>query len=479
MTTVGVLMAGLDTSILIVGLPRVAASLHADAEQAVWFTQSYSLSGTIMLLLMGRITDMFGRLKMYKAGFIIFTVGSLLTSLSQNPAEMIVFRLVQGIGNASLWTNATAMITDSTPSKELGFSLGINQVAGRVGMVLGLTVSGVILLFFDWRFLFYINIPIGIFGIVWAHLRLKDVSTREKGSTVDWFGFATFSIFLTAILFALTFAAYGFAETKSIVVGLLLAGLASFLLFVIQERRTKYPLIDLKVLRIREFSASIFSALLNVISTSSLLLLFSLYLQLVAGQSPFLAGLSLLPAQFAMIASSPLSGRLSDRFGRMPFMLGGLVMTTAAMFLFTQVNQVTLYFFVALFLGLFGAGISIFLAPNAGWGMGVVPANRRGIASSLRNLSFNIGNAVGLSLAVWLITLTVPYDVVSNVVSSGNASLIPVAYKVAFFSGIRTAYIWLGVVNIIAIIAVLAGARLREQRVNETAVEVSGGPAGI
>ncbi|MGH2639917.1 MAG: MFS transporter [Rhabdochlamydiaceae bacterium] len=463
-TTVGILMSGIDNSILVVGLPKVAAALHSDAEQAVWFTQSYALAGTIMLLLMGRITDIFGRLKIYKAGFIVFTVGSLLVSLSQTADQMIVFRIIQGMGTASLWSSSLALLTDSTPTRELGFSLGINQVAGRIGGIFGLTLSGVILLFFDWRFLFYINVPIGIFGTLWAHLKLKELGTRESGSPIDWFGFAAFSIFLTGITLSLTFAAYGISETGAVVAFLLLASVVSLMAFIVHERRTKFPLLDLSLLRIREFSASTFGVLLSWTSTSSLLLLFSLYLQLVVGVSPFLAGSSLLPAQIAMVVAGPISGRFSDRLGKMPFLVGGLVLASVSAFMFSTVEQVTPYFYVALYLGIFGVGISAFLAPNASLGMAAVPANRRGIASSLRNLSFNVSSSLGFSLAIWLVTLSVPYGVVSSVISSGNAALIPEAYRVAFFSGLRSAYIWLAIMNAFALIPTLIGARKNKNR---------------
>ncbi len=193
-TTVGVLMDGIDSRIVIIGIPQVAAALHADIEQAIWFTQSYVLVGTIVLLLIGRMTDIVGRVRIYTTGFAIFTIGSALTSLSQDPNQFILWRGVQGLGVAMLFVNSVAMIVDATPRKELGLSLGINQIAFRFGAMAGLTLSGLILTFFDWRALFYVNIPIGIFGTFWAHHMLKEIAKIEKKTRVDWFGFATFSI---------------------------------------------------------------------------------------------------------------------------------------------------------------------------------------------------------------------------------------------------------------------------------------------
>src|SRR5437667_968454 len=179
-------MAGIDSRIVIVGLPQVAASLGADAEQAIWITQAYVLGSTVALLLIGRISDIVGRVKLYTSGFAVFTVGSLLTSLAVDPAQVIAFRAVQGLGSAILFTNSAAMIVDATPADELGLSLGINQVAFRMGSMAGLTLSGIILSFLDWRALFYVNVPIGIFGTVWAHFRLREIGKLERGAPIDW-----------------------------------------------------------------------------------------------------------------------------------------------------------------------------------------------------------------------------------------------------------------------------------------------------
>ncbi len=163
-TTIGILMVGIDTRIVIIGLPQVSAQLGADIEQAIWITQAYTLTNTLMLSLIGRLGDLFGRVRIYTYGFAIFTIGSALTSLGTNPIEVIIFRGLQGIGAALVFTNSIAIITDTAPRQQLGLFLGINQIAFRAGALLGLTLSGLILSFLDWRALFYINIPIGIFG---------------------------------------------------------------------------------------------------------------------------------------------------------------------------------------------------------------------------------------------------------------------------------------------------------------------------
>src|SRR5438034_8082735 len=356
-------MAGLDSRIVIVGLPQVAASLHADAEQAIWITQAYVLGSTVALLLIGRISDIVGRVKLYTSGFGVFTVGSLLTSLAVNPAQVIAFRAIQGLGSAILFTNSAAMIVDATPADELGLSLGINQVAFRMGSMAGLTLSGIILSFLDWRALFYVNVPIGIFGTAWARFRLREVGKLEQGAPIDWGGFGAFTVFIMSLLLALTLAAYGVAETGT-VIGLLAASFVGLAVFVVLERGHPHPLLDLRLLRIREFMGGVIAQLLNAIAFGAVLLLMSLYLQLVRDLSPLSTGLMFIPLDITTIVLGPLSGTLSDRYGHMPFTTGGLALVSLSLFLLSTMDAFTPYAFVVLYLVIFGAGLGIFASPN-------------------------------------------------------------------------------------------------------------------
>jgi MFS family permease len=208
-TVIGIFMVGLDSRIVIVGLPQVAKQLNADPEQAIWITQSYVLTTTLMLLLIGRLSDIFGRIRLYVYGFTIFTVGSALTSIGFTPTEVIIFRAIQGFGASLIFANSIAIVTDASPKNELGMFVGINQISFRAGALLGLTLSGLILSFFDWRALFYINIPIGIFGSIWAKKRLVEVAYLDKNKEIDWIGFLLFSVFLLSLMLSLTFTAYG------------------------------------------------------------------------------------------------------------------------------------------------------------------------------------------------------------------------------------------------------------------------------
>jgi EmrB/QacA subfamily drug resistance transporter len=460
-TTVGVLMSGIDTRILVIGLPHIATALHADAEQAVWFTQGYALASTVSLLLIGRVTDIFGRVKLYKIGFVVFTVGSLLTSLSLLPSEVIAFRLIQGLGASMLWSNSIAIITDATPRKELGFSLGVNQIALNLGSVLGLTLSGLILYFGDWRALFYINIPIGIFGTVWAHLRLREIATLEKGAPIDWIGFGTFVVSLTSLLLTLTYAAYGIAELL-IIEMLIMISIVCMFAFVVHERRAPYPLLDLRLLRVKEFSGASVALLINIMATSSLILLLSLYFQLVVGLSPLEAGIHILPIDVAMITAAPLSGRLSDRFGKVPFLVGGLVLASVATALFSSIDAATPYYYLATYMIIFGASAGVFLSPNSSWSMMNVPPNRRGVASSVRATFWNIGFTVSLNLAVWIMTFTVPYEVVTQMLSSVDVNVVSSLSRGLFLNGLKNAYLWLAMLNAVALVPILVSRAEKE-----------------
>jgi len=449
-TTVGVLMAGLDTRIVIIGLPQVATALHADAEQAVWFTQAYILGSTVALLLIGRITDIVGRVKIYTAGFAVFTLGSLLTSLSMNPVQVIAFRGLQGLGGAMLITNSAALIADATPNKNLGLAMGINQIAFRFGAMAGLTVSGIILSYLDWRALFYVNVPIGIFGTFWAHGRLKEIARVESGAPIDWAGFLAFMVFIVSLLLALTFGAYGISE-ETLVYLLSAISLVSLAIFIAHERNTRHPLLDLKLMRIREFAGGITAQLLNAIAWGAVLLLLSLYFQIVVGLTPFDAGVRILPIDVAFLLTGPISGKLSDRFGHMPFTTTGLALGSVSLFLFSTADANTPYALMAVYMMLFGAGIGLFASPNMSSIMGSVPEERRGIASAVRATFFQTGNVISVSLAVLVMTFAVPYQLITSVISSANV-VIPGSERALFSTGISTAYIWMAVLNSIAII---------------------------
>jgi EmrB/QacA subfamily drug resistance transporter len=449
-TTVGVLMDGIDSRIVIIGLPQVAAALHADVEQAIWFTQSYVLATAIALLLIGRVTDIVGRVRIYTLGFAIFTIGSALTSIAQNPIQFILWRGLQGLGVAMMFTNSVAMIVDATPKQELGLSLGVNQIAFRFGAMAGLTISGLILSFFDWRALFYVNIPIGIFGTFWSHHRLKEIARLDTKTPVDWFGFVCFSISITSFLLALTYDAYGLSERSTVYILLALSAV-TLATFIAHERRQRHPLLDLGLLKIREFTGGVIAQLLNAVAWGAFLLLLSLYFQLVLSMSALDAGIRIIPFDIAFLTFGPLSGRFSDRFGHLPFTTSGLTLSSVALFLFSTVTIATPLSLVFVYMVILGAGMGLFVSPNISSIMSSVPEKRRGIASAFRSTFFQVGFVISLNLAVVIMTFVIPYQTITEVISAVNPIAISEPDRLLFLKGLSHTYFWLAIVNLVAI----------------------------
>ena len=468
-TTVGVLMSGIDSRIVVIGLPTVAAALHADAEQAIWFTQAYIIGSTVALLYLGRISDMVGRVRVYNLGFAIFTVGSLFTSLSPSPNFFIAARIFQGLGSAALFSNSAAIITDAFPRGELGNALGINSIAFRAGSMFGLTLSGLILAFFSWPFLFYVNIPVGIFGTIWAHKRLHEQSEPERTAKMDWPGFTTFALFMTFLLLALTYAAYGIGET-TLIVGFAVLSAVFLVVFVRGEQRRADPLLDFGLLRIHEYLGGVIAQLINTMAWGALFLMLSLYFQLVQGYSPLQAGIAIIPFDLSLLAVGPLSGRLSDRFGTRPFTTAGLIVVTISILAFSTLTVTTPYSTLVAFLLLGGGGMGLFVSPNFSSIMGAVPSHRRGVASALRATFFNIGFVLSFNIVILVLTFYLPYSLITSIISSQATGLASQGSRALFAGALDNVFIVLAVINTVAIIpSLLRGKRLEIEPAVEAA----------
>ncbi|MGD0904098.1 MAG: MFS transporter [Terracidiphilus sp.] len=203
-TSVGSFMSALDGSIVVIGLPTVLQNLHANLVEGVWIITGYKLILTILLIMFGRLADLYGRVRLYNLGFVIFTIGSLLCALSRTGEQLIIFRFIQGSGAALLVTNSAAIVTDAFPKAELATGLGTNMMASNFGAVAGYTLSGVMITYFGWRSMFLINVPIGIFGTIWGYLRLKEIGIKNVGQKFDYAGAILYCIGLATILLALT-----------------------------------------------------------------------------------------------------------------------------------------------------------------------------------------------------------------------------------------------------------------------------------
>ena len=446
-------MAGVDARIVLVGLPTIAKQLHAGVADVIWVSQAYLFASTLGLLLIGRTTDLLGRVKIYNYGFIVFTVGSAFAALSFSSWELIFSRVVQGVGASMLITNSAAILTDATPRNELGKILGFNVVAFRVGSITGLTLSGVILSIADWRALFYINVPIGIFGTLWAHYRLKEISTREEYKGMDWFGFFTFASGLALLLLATTFLSFGLSgyEAGFTMLG---AGVLLIFLFARYELRGKMkvpPLLDMNLFKLKEFAGGSLAQMLNALAWSGILIMASFYLQVVVGESALQTGLDLLAIDATFIIAAPLAGRLSDKYGSRKFVLVGLSITTLAFFMFAFVPETPGASGVLVALAVLGLGNGLFIPPNVSSMMGAVPANRRGIASAFRFTLSNIGDTAGFGIAVLIMTIAIPYSTLNMLVQGYSVSTL-VLGKQEFILGFQLVAIVLSSINGLALI---------------------------
>ena len=465
-------MSGIDARIVIIGLPQVISALKADAEQGIWINQAYMLGAISVFLIIGRLTDLFGRKRFYVSGFAIFTVGSALTSLANDPYQVVLFRIIQGIGAGIIITNSIAIITDATPKHELSFSLSVNNLGFRAGAMAGLTLSGFILSFLgDWRALFYVNIPIGVIGTIWAYKAIREPPNHNHvtRNCMDWIGFITFTTFITSLLLVMTFAAYG-VGSQILTLSFSVLTATSFVGFLAQESRCPKPLVDFSLFRIREFSGGIFALLLNGIAWGAVLLLLSFYFQLVLGYSPLEAGIRIIPFDIAFLIAGPLSGWLCDKFSHHPFTISGIILSSLSLYLFSTAKAATPYLTMVVYMVLFGVAMGLFSSPNMSSVMSAVPADKRGIGSAVRSTFLNVGMAFSLNLAILIISFTVPYSLVTQI-ASGTATALA-ADKLLLMQGLQSAYLWLAVLNTLAIIpSVLRGKGSKAKPLSNTSKE--------
>jgi EmrB/QacA subfamily drug resistance transporter len=464
-TTVGIFMAGLDTRIVLIGLPTIAESLQTDLETLLWVTQGYQIAITIGLLFLGRLTDIFGRVKIYNLGFAIFTVGSGLCFFAQTGEQLIIFRVIQGAGAAMLIANSVALIADATPAQELGFALGTNQIAFTLGAVLGLTVGGVLIDTTGWRYIFLMNVPIGIFGTLWAHLRLREIAKTEKRWSFDYLGLLLFTTSLTTLLLVISLLTMAAIDNIEATIFFAI-GLATFAGFLYVEPRTAQPLLDMRLFKIRLFSAGNISQFLYSLGFGSLSLIIILYFQLIRGFDALTAGILFLPLDVAFVTIGPISGRLSDRYGTRGLATLGMGIGTvgyvALAFLLTATTSLVQVEIILIILGL---GLGLFSSPNISSVMGSVPADRRGVASAVRATLFNTGNVVSIALVAYIITTAIPYQVVSGIITGGYTTLTA-SDSVGFMSGIGRAFI-------VATVITLAGMFASSLRGHETKTQTN------
>ena len=444
-TTLGIFMATLDSSIVIISLPAIFRGIHLDPLRPsnigylLWMLMGYLVVTAVLVVTFGRIGDMFGRVRMYNAGFAIFTLASVALSLtpSSGPAgamELIVFRVVQGIGGALLMANSTAILTDAFPVAQRGMAMGINMVAAVAGSFIGL-IAGGLLADIHWRLIFWINVPFGLFGTVWAYAKLREVGERTV-ARLDWWGNISFAAGLISVLVGITYGIqpYGghtMGWTSPLVVGTIGGGIVLLALFAWIEQRVAEPMFDLSLFRIRAFTAGNVAGLLNSMGRGGLQFMLIIWLQGIwlplhgysFESTPLWAGIYMLPLTGGFLVAGPLSGWLSDRYGARAFATGGMVLMAASFGLLTALPADFAYpvFFVLLLAN--GIGSGLFAAPNTTAIMNAVPADQRGASPGMRATFQNSGMvlSIGLffSLMIAGLAVSLPSTMYAGLVANG------------------------------------------------------------
>ena len=448
-TTTGILMAAMDSSIVTIALPEITRKLDATVVETMWVVMGYQLVITAMLLPFARLADMKGRVGAYNVGFALFTLASVLCGFAQTGTQLVFFRLLQGVGAALLFSNGTALVTDAFPSEQRGFALGINQMVGISGFILGTVLGGVVTEFFGWRFIFFLNIPFGVFGTVWAFLRLHNVTEPERTASFDVAGMLLFPAGIGSILAGLTFVVQGKAGQPE-TAALLVAGVALLAVFLVVERRVPQPMMDLALFRVRLFWACNASLLLNALARGSTTFILSWYFQAVLGDPPVTAGLKLVPMVATMVLFAPIAGRLSDRFGSRWLASAGLACTLVAQLWLSTFPLGVPYPTLGVALALLGTGNGLFNSPNTSALMGSVPPQRRGVAAGTRTLLNNTGQTAAIAAAMVVLSSVMSYQVLTGLFAgTGGISAFD---GELFMQGFHTVFVLSAAISVVAIV---------------------------
>jgi len=446
-TTIAVFMSALDGSIVLISLPAIFNGIGLDPlapgniGYLLWMIMGYRLVQAVLVVTLGRLGDMYGRVRIYNAGFAVFAATSI--ALSFDPSRgghgalwLIAWRALQALGGAMLTANSAAILTDAFPADQRGFALGVNQVAGLAGQFVGL-VAGGLLATLDWRAVFWVNVPIGIFGTVWAYLRLRDDGERQ-GGRIDWWGNVTFALGLGALLVGITegihpHGGHAMGWTDPLVIALLAGGALLLAAFVAIERAIAEPMFQLALFRLRSFSAGCAAGFVAAVARGGLQFMLIIWLQGIwlplhgydFADTPLWAGIYLLPLTAGFLVSGPIAGTLSDRFGARGFATAGMVLFGLSFVGLMLLPVDFPYWLFALLIALNGIGTGMFGAPNSAAIMGAVPASQRGAASGMRATFQNSGTALSIgvffSLMIAGLAGTLPQAMSSGLEAHGVA----------------------------------------------------------
>jgi MFS family permease len=426
-TTIGVLLATINSSILLIALPDIFRGIHIDPLAAgnsnylLWMILSFLVVTAVLVVSLGRLGDIVGRVRIYNLGFAVFTIFSILlfaTPLNGGAGALwlIGMRVGQGIGGAMLFANSSAIITDAFPPNQRGLALGINGVAAIGGSFLGLIIGGLVAPI-NWRLVFLVSVPFGVFGTVWAYLKLHDISERRP-ARIDWLGNVTFAIGLIAVMVGITYGIQPYGHhtmgwTSPKVLAELIGGVAMLGIFCVVETRVEDPMFHLRLFRIRAFAAGNLATLLSAIGRGGLQFVLIIWLQGIwlpehgydFSSTPLWAGIYMLPLIAGFLVAGPVSGFLSDRYGARPFATGGMVIAAISFLLLEALPVDFNYVWFALILALNGIGMGLFASPNRAAVMNSLPPHQRGAGAGM-NATFQ-NSAMVLSIGIFFSLLIV------------------------------------------------------------------------
>jgi MFS family permease len=448
-TTLGILMATINSSILLIALPDIFRGIKlnplapGNTSYFLWILMGFMLVTSVLVVSLGRIGDMYGRVKMFNLGFAIFTIFSILLSVTwmtgSAAALWIIFmRLGQGVGGAFLFANSSAILTDAFPQNERGLALGINGVAAIGGSFIGLILGGV-LAPIEWHLVFVVSAPIGAFGTVWSYLKLRDNGVRRK-SRIDWTGNLLFALGLVGILTGIVYGLnpYGghtMGWTSPFVLVCLIGGVVVLAVFVVVELKVSEPMFRLDLFRSRPFTMGNLSALLTALARGGLQFMLIIWLQGIwlpqhgysFERTPLWAGIYLVPLTIGSLLAGPVSGRLADRFGARPFATAGAVLSGVVFLLFDLLPMDFPYVPFAVLLFLVGLSIGMFMAPNTSSVMNSLPADQRGGGAGMLNTFQNSAAVLSIGVFFTIITLGLAGSLPSALSSGLAAHGVPAA----------------------------------------------------
>jgi MFS family permease len=420
-TTLGMLVAMINSSILLIALPDIFRGIGIDplapgnTSYLLWLILGFLVVMAVLLVSLGRLGDIYGRVRMFNLGFAVFTLFSILLSVtwmhgSDGALWLIVMRIGQGVGGALVFANSSAILTDAFPPNERGLALGINSIAMVVGSFLGLVIGG-ILAPIDWRLVFLVSVPVGVIATFWSYHSLREIGVRKQAK-IDWWGNVTFALGLIAVMIGITYGIqpYGghtMGWTSPFVLAMLGSGLVLLTAFCVIETHVEEPMFHLDLFRIRAFSAGNLAALLAAMGRGGLQFILIIWLQGIwlpehgysFEQTPLWAGIYMLPLIAGLLVAGPASGYLSDRFGARPFATGGMLVAAASFALLIVLPVGFAYAWFALILFMNGFGMGLFTSPNTAGVMNSLPPSQRGAGAGM--LATFTSSAAVLSIGVF------------------------------------------------------------------------------